>query len=234
MEKSSGQLRSSYPVLHILLLPQCLSFNQVLKATFPSSLNLTSPFGGNPPLSFVLRRGKPLFLSLSSQEQRHSWPSSGYLLLQGQHLPWCVGTKGFSCAETCLLKLACFLSSCLSEHKNFKKHPSICIFSKPFFLPHFFPQLIHLEIKPAIRNQIIRELQVLHECNSPYIVGFYGAFYSDGEISICMEHMDGGSLDQVLKKAGRIPEQILGKVSIAVSISCSFSSMSLIDKLISW
>ncbi|KAH0620101.1 hypothetical protein JD844_014703 [Phrynosoma platyrhinos] len=77
-------------------------------------------------------------------------------------------------------------------------------------------KLIHLEIKPAIRNQIIRELQVLHECNSPYIVGFYGAFYSDGEISICMEHMDGGSLDQVLKKAGRIPEKILGKVSIAV------------------
>ncbi|KAK2086670.1 Dual specificity mitogen-activated protein kinase kinase 1 [Saguinus oedipus] len=60
-------------------------------------------------------------------------------------------------------------------------------------------KLIHLEIKPAIRNQIIRELQVLHE-----------------SISICMEHMDGGSLDQVLKKAGRIPEQILGKVSIAV------------------
>lgn len=58
-------------------------------------------------------------------------------------------------------------------------------------LQYFFLswQLIHLEIKPAIRNQIIRELQVLHECNSPYIVGFYGAFYSDGEISICMEHM---------------------------------------------
>jgi len=50
-------------------------------------------------------------------------------------------------------------------------------------------QLIHLEIKPAVRNQIIRELMVLHECNSPYIVGFYGAFYSDGEISICMEYM---------------------------------------------
>ncbi|XP_030015820.1 dual specificity mitogen-activated protein kinase kinase 2b isoform X1 [Sphaeramia orbicularis] len=77
-------------------------------------------------------------------------------------------------------------------------------------------KLIHLEIKPAIRNQIIRELQVLHECNSPYIVGFYGAFYSDGEISICMEHMDGGSLDQVLREAKRIPEEILGKVSIAV------------------
>uniref|UniRef100_A0A8D2DZZ7 Dual specificity mitogen-activated protein kinase kinase 2 n=1 Tax=Sciurus vulgaris TaxID=55149 RepID=A0A8D2DZZ7_SCIVU len=56
--------------------------------------------------------------------------------------------------------------------------------------------LIHLEIKPAIRNQIIRELQVLHD---------------DGEISICMEHMDGGSLDQVLKEAKRIPEEILGR-----------------------
>uniref|UniRef100_A0A2I3TGU0 mitogen-activated protein kinase kinase n=1 Tax=Pan troglodytes TaxID=9598 RepID=A0A2I3TGU0_PANTR len=77
-------------------------------------------------------------------------------------------------------------------------------------------KLIHLEIKPAIRNQIIREQQVLHECNSPYIVGFYGAFYCDREISICMEHMDGGSLDQGLKEAKRIPEDILGKVSIAV------------------
>ncbi|EDO45553.1 predicted protein, partial [Nematostella vectensis] len=77
-------------------------------------------------------------------------------------------------------------------------------------------KLIHLEVKPAIRTQIIRELKVLHDCNSPYIVGFFGAFYSDGEISICMEHMDGGSLDLILKKAGRIPEDILGKISIAV------------------
>lgn len=77
-------------------------------------------------------------------------------------------------------------------------------------------KLIHLEIKPAIRNQIIRELKVLHECNSPYIVGFYGAFYSDGEISICMEYMDGGSLDLVMKNAGRIPEKILGKIMISV------------------
>ena len=53
----------------------------------------------------------------------------------------------------------------------------------------FSCQLIHLEIKPAARNQILRELKVLHKCNSPYIVGFYGSFYGDGEISICMEYM---------------------------------------------
>ncbi|KAK8745755.1 hypothetical protein OTU49_000367 [Cherax quadricarinatus] len=77
-------------------------------------------------------------------------------------------------------------------------------------------KLIHLEVKPAVRNQIIRELKVLHECNSPFIVGFYGAFYSEGEISICMEYMDGGSLDLCLKKAIRIPEPILAKICSTV------------------
>lgn len=77
-------------------------------------------------------------------------------------------------------------------------------------------KLIHLEVKPAIKKQIILELKVLHECNFPHIVGFYGAFYSDGEISICMEYMDGGSLDLILKRAGRIPEPILGKITDAV------------------
>ncbi|XP_071119043.1 dual specificity mitogen-activated protein kinase kinase 1-like isoform X1 [Haliotis cracherodii] len=83
-------------------------------------------------------------------------------------------------------------------------------------------KLIHLEIKPAVRNQIFRELKVLHECNSPYIVGFYGAFYSDGEISICMEYMDGGSLDLILKRAGRIPEPILGVINVAVLKGLSY------------
>ncbi|KAA0202519.1 hypothetical protein HAZT_HAZT007356 [Hyalella azteca] len=77
-------------------------------------------------------------------------------------------------------------------------------------------KLIHLEVKPAVWNQIIRELKVLHECNSPFIVGFYGAFYSEGEISICMEYMDGGSLDLLLKQAIRIPELVLANVSATV------------------
>ncbi|XP_015608031.1 dual specificity mitogen-activated protein kinase kinase dSOR1 isoform X1 [Cephus cinctus] len=83
-------------------------------------------------------------------------------------------------------------------------------------------KLIHLEVKPAIKKQIIRELKVLHECNFAHIVGFYGAFYSDGEISICMEYMDGGSLDLILKKAGRIPESILGTITAAVLKGLSY------------
>lgn len=32
-------------------------------------------------------------------------------------------------------------------------------------------KLVHLEVKPSVRNQILKELEVLHKCNSPYIVG---------------------------------------------------------------
>lgn len=77
-------------------------------------------------------------------------------------------------------------------------------------------KLIHLEVKPTIKKQIIRELKVLHECNFAHIVGFYGAFISDQDISICMEYMDGGSLDLILKRAGRIPEHILSTITSAV------------------
>lgn len=83
-------------------------------------------------------------------------------------------------------------------------------------------KLIHLELKPAIKKQILRELTVLHECNFPHIVGFYRAFQTDGEISICMEYMDGGSLDLILKRAGRIPEPILGKITLAVLKGLSY------------
>ena len=33
----------------------------------------------------------------------------------------------------------------------------------------------------------------MHECNSPYIVSFYGAFMNDtGDVIMCMEYMDVG------------------------------------------
>merc|ERR1712226_1442955 len=69
---------------------------------------------------------------------------------------------------------------------------------------------------------IITELRILDECNSPYIVGFHGAFHSDGEINICMEYMDGGSLDLVVKKAGKIGEKYLRKITYAVLRGLSY------------
>jgi len=77
-------------------------------------------------------------------------------------------------------------------------------------------KLIRLELKPAIRRQIITELKVLHEVQSEHIVGFYGSFFTEQDLAICMEYMDAGSLDSLYKRVGCIPEDVLGKVTYAL------------------
>jgi mitogen-activated protein kinase kinase len=76
-------------------------------------------------------------------------------------------------------------------------------------------KVIHVEAKNSVRKQILRELQILHKCNSPFIVSFYGAFLADRDISICMEFMNCGSLDQVYKKTGNVSEDVAGKIAVA-------------------
>ena len=63
-------------------------------------------------------------------------------------------------------------------------------------------QMIMLDIKPVVRNQIMRELKVLHECASPYIVGYYGNFCLNNEISICMQHMVSDSYGRTSEACG--------------------------------
>lgn len=76
--------------------------------------------------------------------------------------------------------------------------------------------MIQLEVNSATKKQIIRDLRILHDCNSPYIVGFYGVFPMTKEINICTEYMNGGSLDLVVKKYGRIREKYLRKITYSV------------------
>jgi len=73
-----------------------------------------------------------------------------------------------------------------------------------------------IDAKPAVRKQILRELQIMHDCKSKYIISFYGAFLADPNICICMEFMDKGSLDGIYKKIGAIDIDIVGKVALAV------------------
>ena len=54
-------------------------------------------------------------------------------------------------------------------------------------------KIIHVEAKKDVRKRIVRELQIMHECNSPYIVSFYGAFMNEsGDVTMCMEYADVG------------------------------------------
>ncbi|PLW34119.1 hypothetical protein PCANC_04557 [Puccinia coronata f. sp. avenae] len=77
-------------------------------------------------------------------------------------------------------------------------------------------KLVHIDAKPSVRKQILRELQIMHDCRSPYIVSFYGAYLQDPHICMCMEFMDKSSLDNIYKKTGPIPEHVLGKITVAV------------------
>ncbi|KAK9320737.1 kinase-like domain-containing protein [Lipomyces orientalis] len=73
---------------------------------------------------------------------------------------------------------------------------------------------IRLELDDAKFRQIIMELDVLHKCASSYIVDFYGAFFVEGAVYICMEYMDGGSLDKLY--GGGVDEPILAKITESV------------------
>ncbi|CAX43099.1 MAP kinase kinase, putative [Candida dubliniensis CD36] len=56
---------------------------------------------------------------------------------------------------------------------------------------------VRLELDENKFTQILMELDILHKCDSPYIVDFYGAFFVEGAVYMCIEYMDGGSLDRI-------------------------------------
>lgn len=70
---------------------------------------------------------------------------------------------------------------------------------------------IRLELDEAKFTTILKELVILHECSSPYIIDFYGAFFQEGAVYMCIEYMDGGSIDKIY--AGGIPEAVLRKIT---------------------
>ncbi|OAA40191.1 polymyxin B resistance protein kinase [Beauveria brongniartii RCEF 3172] len=72
---------------------------------------------------------------------------------------------------------------------------------------------IRLELDDAKFTTILKELVILHECVSPYIIDFYGAFYQEGAVYMCIEYMDGGSIDKLY--CGGIPEGVLRKITNA-------------------
>ncbi|KAF9525478.1 kinase-like domain-containing protein [Crepidotus variabilis] len=73
-----------------------------------------------------------------------------------------------------------------------------------------------IDAKPSVRKQILRELQIMHDCHSKYIISFWGAYLADPNICICMEYMDKGSLDGIYKKIGPIDVDVVAQVALAV------------------
>nr|XP_022916679.1 dual specificity mitogen-activated protein kinase kinase 6 [Onthophagus taurus] len=70
------------------------------------------------------------------------------------------------------------------------------------------------------QKRLLMDLDIsMRSSDCPYTVQFYGALFREGDVWICMEVMD-TSLDKfyakVYKNNRKIPEDILGKISIAV------------------
>ncbi|KAF2222644.1 kinase-like domain-containing protein [Elsinoe ampelina] len=74
---------------------------------------------------------------------------------------------------------------------------------------------IRLELDDAKFAAIIMELDILHRCISPFIVDFYGAFFQEGAVYICMEFMNGGSIDKIYGDG--VPENVLRKITLATT-----------------
>lgn len=77
------------------------------------------------------------------------------------------------------------------------------------------------------QNQLLMDLEVVMKSNAcPCIVQFYGALFKEGDCWICMELMD-TSLDKFYKFIyerlnERIPEQILGKITVATVTALNY------------
>eukprot|EP00035_Acanthoeca_spectabilis_P006950 m.130802 g.130802 ORF g.130802 m.130802 type:complete len:413 (-) comp13730_c0_seq1:2403-3641(-) len=75
-------------------------------------------------------------------------------------------------------------------------------------------KMIHRDKDAGVVDQIHSEIEILHTCNNINVVKFFGAFISDDgeEVHIVMEYMNGGCLDTLRRRIGRIDELQLGAI----------------------
>ncbi|RLN97031.1 hypothetical protein BBJ28_00014327 [Nothophytophthora sp. Chile5] len=67
------------------------------------------------------------------------------------------------------------------------------------------------------RDQLLTEIRTLYDIESPYLVGFYGAFFHDHALSLVLEFCALGSLDQVLRTLpDAVPERIVASIAVQV------------------
>lgn len=77
-------------------------------------------------------------------------------------------------------------------------------------------QIVLIDAKSSVRKQIVRELEIMHECHSEYIISCFGSYLAEPNICICMEFMDKGSFDGIYKQIGAIDIEVVSKVALSV------------------
>jgi len=77
-------------------------------------------------------------------------------------------------------------------------------------------KIIQLDVNSEVRKRILLELRTLYQAQSPHIVNFYGGFFTEGHIYICLELMDAGSLHSLMQLSGPFPEPVIWCITVQV------------------
>ncbi|KDP30376.1 hypothetical protein JCGZ_17105 [Jatropha curcas] len=68
----------------------------------------------------------------------------------------------------------------------------------------------------TIREQASREAEILKRVDSPYIVRCYAVFDTEDDLCFAMEHMERGSLHDILLASKILPENVISRVAVCV------------------
>lgn len=80
-----------------------------------------------------------------------------------------------------------------------------------------------MNLEDSTCRQIAQELKINQSAQCPYVVVCYQSIYDNGTISIILEYMDGGSLEDLLNKVITIPEPFLAAICKQVRKSGDFN-----------
>jgi len=89
----------------------------------------------------------------------------------------------------------------------------------------FALKIIPLRLDVKMKQLIEQEVRTLHNCKNENIIKCFASFFhvnfliiKDNSIKIVLEFMDKGTLADVVKVTKKIPENILGMITIQVII----------------
>ncbi|KAL1566455.1 Mitogen-activated protein kinase kinase 9 [Salvia divinorum] len=74
-------------------------------------------------------------------------------------------------------------------------------------------KVVHGDSDPAVRRQILREASILRRTDSPHVIKCHGVFdLPGGDIAFCMQYMDMGTLETLLRNGVVFTESLLSKL----------------------
>ncbi len=86
-----------------------------------------------------------------------------------------------------------------------------------FFFVNFNSQVVAIKLVPVESDlhEIIKEISIMQQCDSPYVVRYYGSYFKQCDLWICMEYCGAGSVSDIM----RLRKKTLSEEEIATILS---------------